>query len=438
MIAIIGAGITGLHLGYLLKKEGINFQIFEAGNRTGGNIGTVKEGPYQMDIGPNSLRMNADFHHLLTDLNLHDQVVYTSPSAKKRFVLRNGKYQAMPMSPPALLFGPFFKWKDLRRLWKERKLPVKNIPNESVDAFFRRRFGGLVADYLVGPFISGIFAGDAKELLVESAFPRIKEWEREYGSVLKGFFKGRTKSQYKGIFSMRGGLGQLTDAMTAHLGDQVDTGMRLTGLGQDRGGSWLLTFDSGGTIQADKVVLALPSYTAAKLLKPTHPELAKNLVELNYPPVSVVITAYKRSDVGHPLDGFGALNNQVEDRQTLGTIFSSSVFPGRCPEDEVLLTTFVGGARRPELAELSDEYLLASVVRDHRELLDTNRAPVFFKVIRWPKAIPQYDAAALAAQQTANNLNSQGLYLGGNWSGGISVPSCLEKAQFLCEQLTSG
>ncbi len=438
MIAIIGAGITGLYLGHLLKKKDVNFQIFEAENRTGGNIRTIRDGPYQMDIGPNSLRMNGDFYQLLTDLNLHDQVVFSNPKAKKRFVLREGKYQSIPLSPPALLFGTFFKWKDLWRLWKERKLPAKDIHHESVEAFFTRRFGGLVSDYLVGPFISGIFAGDAKELLVESAFPRIKEWEREYGSVLKGFLKGRTKSKFKGIFSMQGGLGQLTDALTTHMGDQVQTGMCLTGLEQVQGGAWQLNFNSGGSIRADKVVLALPSYISAELLKTSYPELANNLSQINYPAVSVIITSYKRSAIGHPLDGFGALNNQLEDRNTLGTIFSSSVFPGRCPDDEVLLTTFIGGARQPERAEGTDELLLASVVQDHFELLDANRAPVYHKVIRWPKSIPQYDVTALAAQQTVNNLNDQGLYLGGNWSGGISVPSCLKKAQFLCKQLTVG
>lgn len=436
MIAIVGGGITGLYLGHLLQKQGKDFQLFDAGDQVGGNMRTVKEGAYQVDIGPNSLRMNADFHHLLSDLNLHDQVVFTNPKAKKRFVLREGVYRPMPMSPPALLFGSFFKWKDLRRLWKERKLPVKNIPDESVDAFFNRRFGSLVADYLVGPFVSGIFAGDAKTLLVESAFPKIKEWEREYGSVLKGFFKGRKKSEYKGVFSMREGLGQLSGALGESLGDKVKTGARLTHLERDRQG-WRLEFADGSSISAEKVVLALPAYATGKLLKGSHPQIADHLKEVNYPSVSVVVTAYKRADIGHPLDGFGALNNQLEDRETLGTIFSSSIFPGRCPEDEVLLTTFVGGARHPERARESDEILLAAVTQDHRELLEANRDPVFYKVVRWPKAIPQYEKTALAAQQTANNLVSQNLFLGGNWTGGISVPSCLEKAQVLCEQLTS-
>lgn len=49
MIAIIGAGITGLYLGHLLQQKGLNFQIFEANGQTGGNMGTIHDGPYQMD-----------------------------------------------------------------------------------------------------------------------------------------------------------------------------------------------------------------------------------------------------------------------------------------------------------------------------------------------------------------------------------------------------
>ena len=437
MIAIVGGGITGLYLGHLLRQQGIDFQLYEGQSRLGGNMGTVTEGPYQMDIGPNSLRMNANFHHLLSDLGLLEEVVYSQPQAKKRFVLRDGEYRAIPMSPPALLFGSFFKWKQLRRLWKERKVPVGNDPNETVDAFFRRRFGDLVADYLVGPFVSGIFAGDSSQLLIQSAFPQVKAWEKEYGSVLKGFMKGREKSEYKGIFSMRKGLGQLAEGIANSLGEQVHTGKRLTGLQQDRR-SWRLEFAEGSSATADKVVLALPAPAIAKLVSGMQPELAEKLTQVNYPSVSVVVTAYRRSDIGHPLNGFGALNNQLEARETLGTIFSSTVFPGRCPEDEVLLTTFVGGARHPEKAEWPDEHLLAAVVRDHRELLDARRDPVFFKVVRWPQAIPQYDRAAVPAQEAADSLVEQGIFLGGNWTGGISVPSCLEKAQFLCEQLTSG
>lgn len=434
MIAIVGGGITGLYLAHLLHKQGKAFHLYEARDYFGGNIASVKEGPYLYETGPNSLRMNAHFHHLLEDLGLLDQVAYTNPKAKKRYVMREGSYHPMPMSPPSLLFGRFFRFGDLRRLWGERKRPAQELPEESVDAFFRRRFGPLVADYLVGPFISGIFAGDAKALRMASAFPQVKKWESEHGSVLKGFFKTRTKSEYKGIFSLQEGLGQLITQMTERLAPHLSTHQQLIGL-ERKGNGWQLEF-SGTTVEADEVVLAMPAFATAQLLKELHPTLMADLQKVEYPAVSVVISAYKRAQVAHPLDGFGALNNQVEPAQTLGTIFSSSVFPGRCPTDEVLTTTFVGGSRHPERARLAEPDLLKAVLEDHQQWLGVKGKPVFTRVVRWEQAIPQYTATALAAQEGADALEEQGLFLGGNWTGGISVPACLEKAQSLCEQLT--
>jgi len=433
MIAIVGGGITGLYLAHLLHKQGIDFHLYEAQDYFGGNIASHQVGPYQYETGPNSLRMNAHFHHLLQDLNLLDQVCYTDPKAKKRYVLRDGRYQPMPMSPPSLLFGKFFKFRDLRRLWGERKRPAEALPEETVDAFFRRRFGPLVADYLVGPFVSGIFAGDSKALRMGSAFPQVKAWEMEHGSVLKGF-RTRKKSEHKGIFSMQQGLGQLISAMADRVKPHLSAGHALRSL-EKSGNEWKLEFDQG-TIAADQVVLALPAYATAALLAEKHSEFSQHLMAVEYPSTSVVISAYKRSQVAHPLDGFGALNNQVEPVQTLGTIFSSSVFPGRCPEDEVLLTTFIGGSRHPEQARLEDESMLEAVLQDHQQFLGIEGKPVFTRIVRWEKAIPQYTAAAVPAQEMVGQMEAEGIFLGGNWTGGISVPACLEKAQLLCEQLT--
>lgn len=434
MIAIVGAGITGLSLAKLLQDRGLDFRLYEAQDRPGGNIGTLQEGPYTLETGPNSIRMNETFHHLVEDLGLRPDLRFSAPEAKKRFVLRGGRYKSMPLGPPSLLFGSFFTFKELRRILRERRIAPGNDPAESVDAFFRRRFGDVVADYLVGPFISGIYAGDPKALLLAEAFPQVLAWEREYGSVLRGFFKGRKKSPYKGIFSFQNGLGQLAEALGDRLGDQFVTGARLQGISKQQD-AWKLDFGTS-SVEAEQVVLALPSYAIAKLLAELDPAASQDLLQINYPPVSVVQAAYPRTAVRHRLDGFGALHNHLEESQGLGVIFSSSLFPGRCPADEVLLTTFVGGARHPERALVRDADLVAAVREDHGRFLGVEADPVFSKVIRWEKAIPQYDAAALPSRKHLAPFAAQGLHLAGNWTHGISVPSCLEKAQLLCEQLS--
>ncbi len=435
MIAIVGAGITGLYLGHLLQEKGIDFRLYEANDHVGGNIRTLERDGYVLETGPNSIRMNADFHGLLQDLNLLDEVMYTAPAAKKRYVLKNGAYRATPSGPISLLFGSFFSFKTVRRILKERRLSPEDIPGETIDAFFRRRFGDDVVDYLVAPFISGIYAGDPKALLVAKAFPQIKKWEREYGSVLKGFFKGRKKSEFKGVFSLRKGLGQMAEAMGQQLGDRLQLGAKLEGLEKENG-KWHLELGAE-KVAAEKVVLALPAETLAGVLGSVDGEMSAALARVNYPPVSVVQSAYRRSDVPHPLDGFGALHNHLEDSGTLGTIFSSTIFPNRCPSDQILLTTFVGGARTPERAQLTDNGLKKLVKGDYRRFLRIEADPVMTHIVRWPRAIPQYDPDILDAHAGLPRLVEQKIWLAGNWTHGISVPSCLERAQELCEQLLS-
>ena len=185
MIAIVGAGITGLYLGKLLQDKGLDFRLYEAKENPGGNIATLREGPYLMETGPNSVRMNANFHHLTEDLGLGGDLRFTDAKAGKRFVLKNGKYRPIPSGPGSLLFGSFFKFREVLRILKERRIAPGQVENETVDAFFRRRFGDPIADYLVGPFISGIYAGDSRKLLIGEAFPKVLEWEHSHGSVLK-------------------------------------------------------------------------------------------------------------------------------------------------------------------------------------------------------------------------------------------------------------
>lgn len=433
MIGILGAGITGLTLGHLLSRQGHEVVVLEAASRAGGNIGSIREEGFLMERGPNSLRMNQQIYDLVEELGLIQQVRYADKQAKKRFILKGGHFKAIPMGPLALLSNGFFGWGTVGRILKERKVAAEESEFETVDSFFRRRFGEQVADYLVAPFVSGIYAGDPKALLLAEAFPQLKEMERNHGSVLRGFFKGRKKGGPKGIFSFENGLQDLVNALVGKLGDRLRLNSEVTSL-RPAGDGWALELE-GETLQLSQVVSTLPAQRLAPLLDSWQPNAAKALRQINYPPVSVVHLGYNREDVGHALDGFGALNNHLEDHGTLGIIFASSIFPERAPGNKVLLTTMVGGSRQPERARLPDDKLLELVSRDHQELLQTKAAPVFQKVIRWDRAIPQYDRAWLPAKAAAEELENQGLLLGGNWYGGISVPSCLEKAQALCEQL---
>jgi len=439
-IGIIGAGISGLTLAHALQQQGIPYHLWEANDRAGGYIGSAwEQGPdgqaYLRELGPNSLLGDAALLTWLDGLGLTPEIVFSNEVSKHRYIYRNGQYRELPGTPPALLLGSFFslrtKLAALRELWNKTTSP----PGETLGQFFRRRFSPEVVDYALGPFVAGIYAGDPEQLLVAETFPSLLAYERDYSSILRGLIKNQGKTERKKSFSFRNGMQTLTDALATSL-----TGLSLAdpvSQIERRADGWLVTAPSG-TAQVDQLVIATNTEAAARLLDTLAPNLADALRQINYPPMTAVHTVYKRADVSHPLDGFGGLNPKVEGRFAAGHIWSSSVFAGRCPDDEVLLTTFVGGQQSADNARLSDEIIGRRV---HQELVDgfgiRAEGPVWQSVFRWARAIPQYDAQLAALRQQLDTLTVPNLTVCANWYGGVSLADCIGKARTLADKLAA-
>ncbi|KAK9225532.1 hypothetical protein WN943_010574 [Citrus x changshan-huyou] len=150
------------------------------------------------------------------------------------------------------------------------------------------------------------------------------------------------------------------------------------------------------------------------------------LPEVIYMPLSVFITAFKKENVGKPLQGFGVLvpsKEQQNGLKTLGTLFSSMMFPDRAPKDLFLYTTFVGGSRNKELAKASTDELKQIVTSDLRQLLGVEGEPTFVNHFFWSKAFPlygrDYDSVLEAIEKMEKNL--PGFFYAGNHKGGLSV-----------------
>ncbi|MDB4286212.1 protoporphyrinogen oxidase [bacterium] len=427
MIAILGAGITGLTAAYYIQKAGLPVVILEKSDTPGGNIRTLQKGPYLLETGPNTLQLNDALFEFLTETEFVDNIQYALPEAKYRYILKNNRYQRLPSSPLSLLFSRFFSWKAKRSITREPKVPFLEVPDETMDQFCRRRFGDEVTDYVVTPFVSGIYAGDPRQLLVDEAFPRLKEWEKTQGSVIKGFSLAAKANQHKGTFAFRGGIGELS----RHLGDKVKIHYGTEVLSVKKQETGFLIETNTIPVEASHVISTVPAHTAATLFQELSPEFSAALGAIEYPPVSVVHTAYKKSNVGQHLKGFGALHPPSEQAFSLGTLFTSTIFEGRCPDDEVLYTTFVGGIRHPERAMQPDGKLKEGVRNDLGKFLEVQGDPAFQSVIRWPKAIPQYNKTITGYKPFLEGLSQQGLLFGGNWAGGVAVGSCVERGREL-------
>lgn len=370
-IGIIGAGISGLTLAYELQKRGIAYHLWEAADQPGGYIQSRRDGTngqYLRELGPNSLLGDAALLQWIDELGLTPDLTFSKDVSKARFIFRDGQYRKLPSGPPSLLFGSFFSWKTKRAIFRERNNKTISPSGETLAQFFRRRFSNELVEYALSPFVAGIYAGDPEQLLVSETFPILLQYEKEYGSVLRGFIKNQSVAGRRQSFSFRDGMQMLPNALVAKLTDLSlsDPVKRISKINT----GWQVESEKG-TKTVDQLVLTTAADATARLVEPYYADLAAALRQVNYPVMMAVHSAYKRADVRHPLDGFGGLNPKVEDRFAAGHIWSSSVFgsespSARCPADEVLFTTFVGGSQDNKCnAQLPENVLVENV---HNEL----------------------------------------------------------------------
>src|SRR5277367_3000938 len=222
-VAVIGAGISGLACAYRLQQLGLDVTVFEANDCAGGMIDSVEKDGFLFEAGPQSFQGTPPLLALIRELGLEAQLQTADPRAP-RYVLLHGRLRKIPMSPQALLvstlLNPISRWKIASEPFKKSQPPTEE---ESVAAFVRRKFGHEILEYLVAPFVSGVYAGDPEKLSLKAAFPTLDEWEREYGSVLRGAMKSRPpKEQRTGappLCSFTHGVAALPRAIAAKIAD---------------------------------------------------------------------------------------------------------------------------------------------------------------------------------------------------------------------------
>jgi oxygen-dependent protoporphyrinogen oxidase len=440
-IAIIGGGVTGLTAAWQLHRAGQTCTVFERAARPGGVVSAVRTGEWLHELGPNSLLEGSpDVAAFIDDLGLGPRRLYAAPAAKQRYIVRDGRLVAMPTSPFAFvgtrLFSLGAKFRLLGEPWRARS---SADAEETVADFVVRRLGPEFLDYAINPFVAGVYAGNPRLLAVRHAFPKLFAIEQEHGSLIRGALKRRnTSGGPKGrIFSFPEGLGEIPAAVTAQLGAAVQLSSDVTSVAR-AGPRWRLSVAQGGTTvtaEFDVVLCALPADALAALPftgVPGAGDLAA-LREIKHPPVVSVFSGYRREQVAHPLDGFGVLMPEVEAGRILGTLFSSTLFPGRAPAGHVALTTFIGGMRAPELAALGEAELAQLVQEELGRLVGARGAPVCFRLQRWPRAIPQYTVGYQRFKDVMDSVerHAPGLFLGGNCRDGISLANCIAGGQRL-------
>jgi oxygen-dependent protoporphyrinogen oxidase len=446
---IVGAGISGLVTAWNLQRRGHRVTVLEAGSRVGGCIGSATANGLLFESGPNSLLDTSPLIGvLLREVGIEGERIEANASARNRFIVRDGRLLPVPLSPPAFLRTPLFSAGTKLGLIREPFVArAARESEETVAQFVRRRLGREFLDYAINPFVAGVYAGDPERLSVRAAFPRLFDLEQRYGSLIRGQILGARErkrnpeksKQAAAMLSFRDGMHTLPRAI-AHKLASVRTDARVTSYRRTPSGTFIVSVqDAAGPseLEAAALVLSVPADATAELVESHSPDAAAALREIVYPPVAVVVTAFRREAISHALDGFGFLVPEKENRTILGTIFSSSLFENRAPAETVLLTTFVGGMRQPELARLDDVALLRTVLSELAELIGCRGHPAVVKISRWPRAIPQYTLGHLDRVERAARVEGlqPGLFLCANWRGGISVGDCIKSAHACAERV---
>jgi oxygen-dependent protoporphyrinogen oxidase len=434
-VIVIGAGISGLACAYRLKRLGLPVILLEASARVGGLAGSVRKDGFLFESGPQSFQGTEAILELIHEVGLEEELERADPRAP-RFIYLRGRLQKIPMTPQTLMASSLLGLKSRAKIvsepFKRTKPPTKE---ESVADFVRRKFGHEILEYLVAPFVSGVYAGDPEKLSLKVAFPSLEEWEREYGSVLRGAMKSRPEKEKRGgpppLCSFKDGVGALANAIAGKLGESVRLGAKASSVA--RAAKYQVCVECGGRsemLEAAALVVSTPAYTAGHLATQVSSPLTQMLSGVAYAPVAVVACGYYDRQIAEKLDGFGFLVPRSEKVRTLGTVWNSSLFTGRAPAGSAAITSFIGGATDPKIVERSEDEIAAIVQDDNARILQISGAPAASAVWKHPKALPQYNLGhghVVESIRDGERANS-GLFFCGNYLEGPSLGKCVETA----------
>ena len=466
-VAVVAGGVAGLATAVQLRdrarEAGIELQVtvFEKGTAPGGNLQTLRHGDWQLEWGPNGFLDNEPATlRLVERLGLQDRLQRSSDATARRFLLIDGRIQEIPTSPKAFLGSRMMTLGAKLRMAGELLVPkrqdlgraaVDPSTDETIHQFGVRRLGPTFAEVMLDPMVKGVFGGDSRRLSLAAAFPRMVELENQYGGLFKAMIKLARQKKKEGrkktdagpsgtLHSFTGGMATLIDALVTVLADdpfaEIRTGADVERVDRTPAG-WIITASGVEFGPYDAIVEAAPAHAAAAHLGHLDPVFAEYLGAIPFAPMAVIALGFPRDAVTHDLAGFGMLVPSREKRDLLGVLWTSSIFPGRAPDGQVLLRCMAGGFANPGFLDLTEEEMTRTILSELRPLLGLRGEPDMVQIFKHEQAIAQYVPGHLhrlaAIEACAEKF--EGLYLTGSSYRGIAVNSCIKESELVAEKL---
>jgi oxygen-dependent protoporphyrinogen oxidase len=440
-VAVVGAGVSGLTAAYELCKRKLNVVVLEGQKRAGGLIQTDRVGEFIIDAGPDSLLVQKPAAvSLCNELGLGDRL-FSTKLPRTAYILRDGQLHALPGASilgfptrlKPLMQSTLFSFPTKLRMAAELFIPRRQTSDdESIAQFVRRRFGSEAATYIAEPLLAGIHAGDVERLSMRALFPRLVDAEARSGSVIRAFRRDRGPLNADGAFrSFPNGLGELIESlMKAVPKESVCLSSRVTAIGMNEDG-FALQVEDKPTVYARAVILAIPVFAAAELLKSIDPDLAAACGSIRTFSTATVVFAFPRDAVKHDLRGTGFVVPRVEGIRIMAGAWISSKWPQRAPEGHALLRAFLGGARDPDILSKSDQELSNAALGDLTRILGIRGVPSFTRVYRWNRSSPQQEIghSGLMSRIDTKLARHKGLFISAAGFRGVGIPDCVADAR---------
>jgi oxygen-dependent protoporphyrinogen oxidase len=456
-VAILGGGISGLAAAHRLTEIApqCEVRLFEAQERLGGILQTIRRGDYLIERSADMFTTREPWAlDLCKRVALADELIETDQRFRKALIVFRGKLYPVPegfqLLTPSKLWpmaaSPLLSTTGKLRMAGEYLVPPRRTPgDESLASFVRRRLGPEAFERLVQPLVGGIYTADPEKLSMAATLPQFLEMERRNGGLLRSILKVPAKrerqdegsgARYGQFLAPRQGMSQLVDAVAARLpAGCVKLQMRVDALAKVND-QWMLTLSNGATEAFDAVIFALPT-SKHPLLTAVDAALATLLSQIEHASCSVVVLGYRRSQIKHPLNAFGFVVPAIEKRKVIAGSFASIKFPGRAPDDRVLIRVFIGGALQPELARWPEDELISLAQAELAALIGASGEPEVAEVVRWLDAMPQYHVGHLdlVAQIESRAAEIPRFALAGNAYRGVGIPFCIRSGEQAAERV---
>ena len=448
-VVLIGAGITGLTAAFYLHKQGKRVAVIEKENRVGGQIESLHHKGFIFEKGPNTGVLSyPEVAELFQDLSPLCELETANEDAKRRLIWKGERFHEIPSSLLGGVTTSLFSLKDKFRILGEPFRAKGEDPNESVASLTRRRLGKSFLNYAVDPFLSGVYAGNPETLITKYALPKLYRLEQAYGSFIKGAIAkakqpktDRDKLANKKVFSAIGGLEQIPKAIAKKIGAHSfylaakDTAIR------PEGDHWSTRFSREGNsfeLLSKQVVTTVGGYALPQLLPFLERDILSKITNLRYAPVVQISVGIKDTGNLH-FNAFGGLVPSCEKRDVLGILFPSACFEGRAPQKGALFSFFIGGVKRVELTQKTDEELTALVLDHLHSMLKFPKEvePDLIHIFRHPRAIPQYEQTSEERFKSIDRIQREykGLILAGNIKDGIGMSDRIKQGVSIAREL---